>query len=56
MLYTFVETDITEAALYNLNIINAKIFTTYNNQCHGEESFLSSQQLLSCSLNSLTFT
>jgi len=47
--HTFIKADNTAATLYILNVITAKITTMNNNQCHGQESFLRSQQLISYS-------
>jgi hypothetical protein len=56
MVYTVIKTDNTAAALDIPSIITVKIITMNNNQCHGEDFFLRSKQLLSYSLNSLSFT
>jgi len=56
MVYTVMKTDITVAALDITSFVTVKITTMNNNQCHAKESILRSHQLLSYSLNSLTFT
>jgi len=40
MVYTFIKTDNTAAALEIPSIITVKITTMNNNQCHGVQSFL----------------
>jgi hypothetical protein len=56
MVYTFNTTHNTVAALGIPSIITVRIIAMNNKQCHGEEPFKRSQQLLSYSINSLSFT
>ena len=50
------KTDNTVAALHIPSNLTVKIITMHNNQCHAEQSFLRSHQLLSYSFNSLSST
>ena len=56
MVYTVMKTDITVAALDITSFVTVKVIPMNNNQCHVKDSFLRSHQLLSYSLNSLSFT
>ena len=56
MVYTHIKTDNTVAALDIPSIITVTILTMHNNQCHAEQSFLRSHQLLSYTFNSLSST
>jgi len=56
MVYTFIKTDNTAAVMKILSILIVKIITRNKNNCHREKSFLGSQQFLSYSFNSLSFT
>jgi len=56
MAYTLIKIDNIVVALDISSNITIQIITMNNNQCHAEESFLRSQQLLTYSFNSLSFT
>ena len=56
MVYTSIKTDNIVGALDISSNITIEIITMNNNQFHGEESFLRSQQSLTYSFNSLSFT